>query len=377
MRFNFTATENSISMYFGGRMCSIPKSDSAFPQLFDHLKLSEHDYDVVERLINKPLRIARLTEGAVTVVGATVYYRGEPVHTTLTMKLLSLLDMGFDVKPWARFMENVMRNPSEDSRNSLYDFLEHWQAPITEDGYFLAFKRVGKDYMDLYSHTFDNSPGKRVEIEREKVDPDRNNQCSYGLHVAATSYLNQYRSAAVSNTVVCKVNPADVIAVPADYKFAKMRVTAYDVLGDAQESDYNEFEKAGVVTKYDPVPEQKTTTHIDATVDPDLDDLNDAPETEASSFAIPEDVVDNLGPNTITANTLQVDGYVNSPRIKNTSITPVKLVPKPSGKLIFTHKGITLTKKALKEGVKQYGQRGYSRLTGIPRTTLQDWLARC
>ena len=28
------------------------------------------------------------------------------------------------------------------------------------------------------------------------------------------------------------------------------------------------------------------------------------------------------------------------------------------------------------DGVEAYGQRGYSKVTGIPRATLQDWLAR-
>lgn len=328
MRYNFTATENSISMYFAGRMHSIPKSDGAFAALFDHLKLSDHDYDVIESLINKPLRVARLTAGLVTVVGSTVYFRGDAIHSTLTEKLIAMLDMGFDVKPWARFMENVMANPSEESRNSLYDFLDHWQAPITEDGCFLAFKRVRKDYKDIYSGKFDNSPGTRVEIPREKVDPNRNNQCSYGLHVAASSYLNSYASAEGNNTVVVKVNPADVIAVPADYKFAKMRVAAYEVIGDAEEADYNEFEKAVVVTKYDPPAPAPVETPVEA---------------PAPAAAVE---------------------------------TPKETKKGKKEKLIFTHGNVILSEKELINNIKAHGQRGYSRLTGIPRTTLQDWLTK-
>jgi hypothetical protein len=362
MRFNFTATEKSISMYFAGRMYSIPKSESSFDALFDHLKLSEHDYDVVESLINKPKRLSRLTEGAVTVVGSTVYYRSNPVHNTLTEKLLTLMDMGFDVKPWARFMDNVMKNPSEESRTSLYDFLEHWQAPITEDGCFLTFKRVRKDYKDIHSGLFDNSPGKRVEIAREAVDPNRHNECSYGLHVAATSYLNSYASAYNNATIVCKVNPADVIAVPADYQFAKMRVCAYEVLGDAEETDYTDFENLGIVTKYDAYADEDTDGDDMDWFESDLGHEEDEDEDEYSFDDVPEDDGDSLDLS-VVADTAVAEAEEKAEKSQKQEV-------------LFTHGNNAMTKKELREGIKAYGQRGFARLTGIPRTTLQDWLAK-
>ncbi len=44
--------------------------------------------------------------------------------------------------------------------------------------------------------------------------------------------------------------------------------------------------------------------------------------------------------------------------------------------MAFTRNGSTYAASAIKAGIEKHGQRGYSRLTGIPRTTLQDWLLK-
>jgi hypothetical protein len=52
----------------------------------------------------------------------------------------------------------------------LYGFLEKGNLPITNDGHFLAYKKVRKDYKDCHSGTMDNSIGQVVEMERNQVD---------------------------------------------------------------------------------------------------------------------------------------------------------------------------------------------------------------
>lgn len=246
MYFPHNSSDQSISLFFNGRMQSIPSSHKHFAELHNHLMQDTHDYALVEGLVDVPVRIARLSEGLVEVVGSTVYYKSIPVNSTLADRLVTHLDAGHSALIWARFLERVMANPSERSRECLYDFLNHWEAPITEDGHIITFKRVTKEYLDIRTGRMDNSPGKVVEMPRELVNPDPDEHCSSGLHVAATSYLGQYASAQRSHTIACKVDPADVVAVPGDYGFTKMRVCKYLVLGDAQETFYNKAETVGV-----------------------------------------------------------------------------------------------------------------------------------
>jgi hypothetical protein len=358
MKYPFTASTNSISIFFNGRMNSVPQSDPNFAALYDHLKLDDHDFEYIEKMIDKPKMIARLSEGLVTVVGSTVYYKSEPVNSTLTLKLLQMLEEGFDCKPWARFLERVMANPSERSRQCLFDFLNHWMAPITEDGYFLAFKRIRPDYLDMHTGTFDNSPGNYVAIPREQVDPDPDKTCSRGLHVAASSYLGHFASTQNSRTVVCKVDPADVVAVPKDYGFAKMRVCAYLVLGDAEESEIPLIEGA-VVSFYG------TDDYADAGDDFGFDD-GDWDEDDDDDLGEDDDGDDNFDDDTDILSDVYDDADAEDP---NTDATA-------NGEIAFTRDGVTVTAAELLDDIKQYGQRGYSRLTGIPRTTLQDWLSR-
>lgn len=247
MFFPHNASDQSISVFFNGRMCSVPASDPHFTELREHLAQPQHDYETIERMIDKPKMVSRLSEGLVTVVGSTVMYKGEAVHSTLSYRLIELLDAGQNAAIWARFLERVMANPSDRSRACLYDFLNAWKAPITEDGHFIAFKRVRPDYRDIHSGTFDNSPGQVVEMPRDRVNPDPDVSCSNGLHVAATSYLGSFYARFEGYRVLaCKVDPADVVAVPRDYGFAKMRVCRYVVLGDAEESFYNNAESQPV-----------------------------------------------------------------------------------------------------------------------------------
>lgn len=447
MRYPFTASEQSISIFFSGKMHSVPASNAAFEPLYDHLKSPDHDFDFIERLIDKPKMMARMTEGLVSVVGSTVYYAGTPIRSTLALKLLELLDAGFDVTPWARFMERVMANPSERSRECLFDFLDTQKTPLTEDGHFLAFKRVASDYKDIYTGTMDNTPGNVVEMPRERVNPDPSATCSYGLHVAASSYLGSYASAERNKTVVCKVDPADVVAVPRDYGFAKMRVCRYIVLGDAEEGTYEAVENSavsyiGTETSVDvetapsvdldgkPIcynavdfaanwrRDAKAVMKIGSLVSPMLNAVSD--QLPANRFLVGE--VTDIGPNgdglflevewqdgldsdglryhrgDIAKRDVVVVTFIGTEETEEDEVAAAAdevediydiygqnasdedegadEVDDETSEMSFTRNHKTYTASEVTAGIKKHGQRGYSRLTGVPRTTLQDWVLK-
>jgi len=253
MRIPFSFSDDSLTLFMNGGVHTIPNTDTAFEQVKEHLKGSDHDVDFLTDLMDKPAFITKTTSGRVEVKGNNVFFEGEVVHNAMTNKLLSMLSEGFDVAPWISFMENLMDNPSYNSRTCLYNFLEHFKTPVTEDGCFIAFKRVRGNYRDVHTGTMDNSPGKVVSMPRSQVDDNPNNTCSSGLHACADEYLKGFATGSTYRTVAVKINPRDVVAVPADYSFSKMRVCEYTVLGDVsdaqvdkiRESDYVDFDEYG------------------------------------------------------------------------------------------------------------------------------------
>lgn len=80
-------------------------------------------------------------------------------------------------------------------------------------------------YTDMYSRTMEIRIGEIVKMNREKCDADPQKDCSYGLHVGATRYVQNYVNRS-SKILVCLVNPSNVVAVP-DYDKSKMRVSEY------------------------------------------------------------------------------------------------------------------------------------------------------
>ena len=254
MRIPYTVSPESITVFAGGKMYTVLSGHKNFDLLCEHLRLPEHSVEVIMRLADREQNVRDSAAGSkVEIIHGTVYYEGQELNNALTNKLLNLLDGGFDVTPWVKFLENLMLNPSFRSRECLFGFLDNFNAPITPEGNFIAFKRIRKDWKDIHSGTMDNSVGNVVKMDRTKVDDDPQHTCSSGLHVCADQYLTQFADAAKSRTVVVEVNPANVVAVPYDYNFAKMRVCEYKVVEEIEPARipeildnemYGEYEEA-------------------------------------------------------------------------------------------------------------------------------------
>jgi len=110
-------------------------------------------------------------------------------------------------------------------------------------------------YTDMYSRTMSIELGVPVFMPRKDCDSDPAKDCSYGLHVGATKYVEKFASSDCV-ILVCLVNPMHVVAVP-EYDHSKMRVTEYfpyafatyndgkiDIIEEAYfESDYQNYEQ--------------------------------------------------------------------------------------------------------------------------------------
>ncbi|KAI9687662.1 MAG: hypothetical protein M1812_008580, partial [Candelaria pacifica] len=80
-------------------------------------------------------------EGKVTVDNGIVLFDGEEVHSTVTQRILSGINDGFNMKPYIKFLENLMTNPSKVAVNELYSFMEQGNMGISEDGFVLGYKK--------------------------------------------------------------------------------------------------------------------------------------------------------------------------------------------------------------------------------------------
>ena len=71
-----------------------------------------------------------------------------------------------------------------------------------------------------------NPPGAVVEMPRTQVSDDRHNGCTTGLHVGTWDYASAFGP----KTLIVSVNPRDVVSVPKDCGYQKLRTCRYTVL---------------------------------------------------------------------------------------------------------------------------------------------------
>ena len=240
MSYPFIIQGSNVTVVIDGKPHTIAKTHVTYSKIVDAIKAG--DWDTVKNTIDPVKVVLDYGRGNVAVKGDVLYWKGEPFAGVMATRMIAMLEEGFDIGPMVNFMENLMRNPSKRSVDELYGFLEKNNLPITPDGCFLAYKKVRNDFKDIHSGTMDNSPGTVVEMERNKVDDDKDRTCSTGLHFCGMSYLNHF-GGSDSRTVIVKIDPADVVSIPSDYNGAKGRACRYTVIGELGVDPEKAFDK--------------------------------------------------------------------------------------------------------------------------------------
>lgn len=187
--------------------------------------------------IQKKLEIA--SHGLITIDpnDEVISYRGMEVKNAVVERIFTGMSQGFNMKPYVRFLEKLMSNPSKTAVDELYLWLENSRLPITEDGDFLAYKKVRDDYGSYYDNGKTmNRIGDEPSMERNMVDDNRERTCSQGLHFCSWEYLPSYYGNQ-GRVMVVKINPANVVSIPSDYNNAKGRAWTYKIIGEVPEKD--------------------------------------------------------------------------------------------------------------------------------------------
>lgn len=233
---------NTLSIFIGAKSYVADRSIPEWDRLIEALNAG--DEAAVIAIVDKPKdigdRLAAKGVAGIEVTENAVYYNGKPLTNLAASRLLEMRSLGLNIEPITNFLARLMLNPSFRAVNELFGFLEASDMPITEDGYFLAYRIVRNNFRDKHTGSIDNTPGVEIpRMERHEVDDNPNHTCSRGYHVCSKGYISFFRSVAGGDRLLlCKVDPADVVAVPVDYNNSKMRVAHYEVLkeiGDAPE----------------------------------------------------------------------------------------------------------------------------------------------
>jgi hypothetical protein len=245
---NYIILPQSLILNHEGNTVTINKADGRYEKIVD--KIREGKLDEIIPLLS----IADgLKEKGFEIVHGVVHVDGEALPNSLSQRVLDFYNNNLPFQPLLKFWAKLKLNPSFNSRQMLFKFLEHNGHPITTEGNFIAYRAVRGDFLDKHSGKMDNSVGNVVEVPRSQVDDNPNNVCSFGLHVATLEYAKGFGSNG-DRLLDVEVDPADVVAVPTDYNGTKMRVCKFKVVAESK----GLIDKPLVESSYEPEDEEET-----------------------------------------------------------------------------------------------------------------------
>lgn len=172
-----------------------------------------------------------------------------------------------DVNALMNFVERLSHNPSENAKKYLFDWLRaNPTMSITPAGFVLGYRGVRHDFRSNHSGfgyingksinaPHPNNVGNVISLPREMIDPNPNNDCSFGLHIGTYQYANGWASGcgAGSHVMAVVFDPADAVVVP-PYDTHKIRVARFAVVGEVKKNQKSEDINSLFVRDYD-IPE--------------------------------------------------------------------------------------------------------------------------
>lgn len=249
----------------GGRIIQVNNCDDETYKKVEALYVADDEFEMINLLIQeKPetegINTVRLIKfwkdieqtSELTKEGNSVYWKSvSPLSVPMSFaeKVMKAEKTKDTVKlnAYKNFWTLLSLNPDAAVRENLFKFLEKWGMVITKSGLFVGYRNAniyrkssnpseGTIYTDAHSGTTRIMIGRMVTLPREQCDTNSDNECSRGLHIGGTSWLDKGYYGDVG--LVCLVNPVDVVAVPwAHAEYGKLRTCAYMPIGQAQYDD--------------------------------------------------------------------------------------------------------------------------------------------
>jgi len=225
----YNITDESITAVINGKVHTLQRDHANARLVIEAIARRDSEAEI-EKLMDVQQAMNAYLGDNVEVRDGAVWHRGEVVDDTISKRIQDFMKNNLPVAPLTKFLENLYNNPSRNSRTQLYNFLEHEHLPLTEDGCFLAYKSVQPDFTDHHTGKFSNHVGAVLSIERRNVDDNPENGCSHGFHAGSLEYATTF-GGQDRKVMIVKISPADVVSVPNDCEFQKLRTARYEVVG--------------------------------------------------------------------------------------------------------------------------------------------------
>ena len=264
-------SQESITVYFPGVGPKVVLKSSANYQEVRQA-LNDGRYNDLLELMDPCVSITKWGHGSLTVKDGIIHVDGEPlVSEGLNKKVLAMWEEGFPIDPFIAFDKELKKLTSHRISTGLFEYLERHSFPLFPDGTFMAYKGLKlnpykgtevteelarevfnhspqnpytyingqclsdipnymallseKDYLDVHSASVPQSIGDTVSMDTRHVNDDSMEGCSTGLHVGSESYTTTY-----DTRTLVRVSPINVVSVPYDCGFSKIRVDKYTLV---------------------------------------------------------------------------------------------------------------------------------------------------
>jgi hypothetical protein len=228
---NPNPTDGFLTVVVDGKQHTILASNPLFASAVSAFQIKDLDalmlaLDPSRKFLNLYAKYEQIE-----VKDGSVFVDGETISSVVADRIINFLADGIDCLPIFKFITRLQLNPSKRAVDELYTFLEHKNLPYTESGTFLAYKAVRNDFTDKHTGKFFNGVGEVLSMPRNKVDDDKNVGCSYGFHAGTLKYASEFACGS-DKMVLVEIDPADVVSIPTDCEFQKLRTCRYKVVAE-------------------------------------------------------------------------------------------------------------------------------------------------
>ncbi len=244
MNTPYILSENSLTIFLDGKPHTLRKDHANFN--LARKAILDGETEKLSDLVDVQRAVEDFIQGDIEVKDEVVYYKSHRLHGVVVDKLLEMLRAGLkDSAPITNFIARLQANPSANSVAELYTFLGYRNLATTPEGKVLGYKGVQSDYWSSTGnadtivvqgetnerHQILNEVGATIEVARRCVDDNKDNHCSFGLHIGSYDYANSW-AGENGRLLVVEFDPADAVSVPTDCDFQKLRVSKYNVVSD-------------------------------------------------------------------------------------------------------------------------------------------------
>ncbi len=251
MSLNYTLTNNSITILDEQNTVHTLQIGDKLQQVLSLIKAGK--IKKILTMLSPKISVEYTLKGIKILSEESIQYNNkiytEKEYTGLVDYIIECSKNKMPYEYLLKFLDNLSMNPDANSRLNLFQFLKQTGIKITENGYIAGVKSVSCDYTSHYDHTTLHKVGTFVSLDRETCDSDPNSPCSRGLHTGGSAYVKSYSG----RTLVTITHPKDVVCVPKDSSYQKMRACLYYVAGELTKEEWANWDKTFLSADYNKI----------------------------------------------------------------------------------------------------------------------------